>query len=371
MSAPRNPAVAAPLLGLEIMRFVCAVSVLIWHHQHFYVVGAAHVGYVPSQQPGFDWLKPFYLHGWLGVQAFWALSGFIFFWKYAQPVSQGRVRAGRFAWLRFSRLYPLHLVTLLAVLPLIAWYRAQTGQDYVYQHNDASHFLRQLLLASDWDGRSEWSFNGPIWSISIEVLAYAVFFTLSKLGWVRPWQIAAVIGATGVVYALKLTPHPLVLCLFFFYLGGLTHAAWRRMAKLGGTHQASAWWGVALALLGGTALVAAGRLPPMFYVALLAPLAMLVLLRLVRTHSATWQARLTLLGHTTYGSYLLHFPLQLLVANLSGAQPERLPLQHPAWLLGYLVLTFALAAASHRWIEAPAQEALRAWGERRLFRSRA
>mgnify|MGYP006168606019 CR=1 FL=1 len=222
---------AAPaLLGLEVMRFVCALSVLLWHYQQFYVVGPVHADMVHDHggQPWASWLAPFYGHGWLGVQAFWALSGFIFFWKYGQAVADGWVAAGRFAWLRFSRLYPLHLLTLLAMLPLIAWYRAQTGgQDYVYPHNTVENFVLQLFLASDWAGRNEWSFNGPIWSISIEVLAYAVFFALSRLGWVRPWQIGAVIGATGVVYALKLTPHPLVLCLFFFYLGGLTHAGWR------------------------------------------------------------------------------------------------------------------------------------------------
>ena len=227
---------AAPaLLGLEVMRFVCALSVLLWHYQQFYVVGPVHADMVHDHggQPWASWLAPFYGHGWLGVQAFWALSGFIFFWKYGQAVADGWVAAGRFAWLRFSRLYPLHLVTLLAMLPLIAWYRSQTGQDYVYTHNDAEHFVLQLFLASDWAGRSEWSFNGPIWSISIEVLAYAVFFALSRLGWVRPWQIGVVIAAMGAVYALKLTAHPLVLCLFFFYLGGLTHAVWHRVRQAG------------------------------------------------------------------------------------------------------------------------------------------
>ena len=351
----------ATLLGLELMRFICALSVLLWHYQHFYVVGPAsgELGHDHAAQPLADWLAPFYGHGWLGVQAFWALSGFIFFWKYGQSVADAKVTAGRFAWLRFSRLYPLHLLTLLAMLPLIAWYRAQTGHDYVYVHNDVEHFVLQLFLASDWAGRSEWSFNGPIWSISIEVLAYGVFFALSRLGWVRPWQIGAVIAATGAIYALKLTPHPLVLCLFFFYLGGLTHAAWRWLQSA--PDQARRWVhaSMAAALLLGTALAATGVLRPMFYVALLSPLAMLALLALVRPRSKRVARGLTALGHTTYASYLLHFPLQLLVANLSGADPSRLPLHSPAWLLGYLALTFGLASLTYRWFEAPMQALLR------------
>jgi peptidoglycan/LPS O-acetylase OafA/YrhL len=341
------------------MRFVCALAVLIWHYQHFYVVGQAHVGYDAAQQPGHGWLQPFYEHGWLGVQAFWALSGFIFFWKYAQPVASGQVDALRFAWLRFSRLYPLHLLTLLMVLPLIAWYRHQTGRDYVYAHNDLEHFVLQLFMASDWAGRNEWSFNGPIWSISIEVLAYAVFFLLSRLGWVRPWQVLGVIAAMGAVYGLKLSAHPLVLCLFFFYLGGLTHAAWAWQQRTSAPLRRAAAALCGLLLAATTALTAAGALRPMFYVAALAPLAMLALLHLVQPASPWVTRHLTTLGHTTYASYLLHFPLQLLVANLSGADPSRLPLHSPWWLTGYLVLTFGLAALTYRHVEAPAQAWLR------------
>ncbi|MEK8087936.1 acyltransferase [Aquabacterium sp. A3] len=359
---------AAPaLLGLEVMRFVCALSVLLWHYQQFYVVGPVHADMVHDHggQPWASWLAPFYGHGWLGVQAFWALSGFIFFWKYGQAVADGRVAAGRFAWLRFSRLYPLHLLTLLAMLPLIAWYRAQTGgQDYVYPHNTVENFMLQLFLASDWAGRNEWSFNGPIWSISIEVLAYAVFFALSRLGWVRPWQIGVVIAAMGAVYALKLTAHPLVLCLFFFYLGGLTHAVWHWVRQAGERWQLAMNVVVVAGLAGSTALAAWGLLRPMFYLAALAPLGMLALLAVVHPRSSRTAGWLSTLGHTTYASYLLHFPLQLLVANLSGADPSRLPLHSPWWLLGYLTLTFGLAALTYRWIEAPAQRALRGWSDR-------
>lgn len=363
-ASPIRPAVPS-LLGLELVRFVCALSVLLWHYQHFYVVGQAHVGFDAGQQPGAGWLFPFYGQGWLGVQVFWALSGFIFFWKYADAVREGQVSAGRFAWLRFSRLYPLHLLTLLAVLPMVWWYRQQVGQDYVYVHNDLGHFVLQLFLASDWPGRGEWSFNGPIWSISIEVLAYGVFFALCRLGWTRAWQIACVIGAAGMVYALKLTPHPLVLCLFFFYLGGLTHSLWAAMPRWSPGRQRLAWTAMLLALLAGTVLVAQGPLRPMFYVALLAPVALLLSLKLVRPRAQRTVHALTLLGHTTYASYLLHFPLQLLTANLVQGQVQRLPAAHPAWLLAYLALAFGLAALVYRHIEAPAQAALRRWGAAR------
>jgi peptidoglycan/LPS O-acetylase OafA/YrhL len=347
------------LLGLELLRFACAISVLLWHYNHFYVVGAVHQGFSVSAQPLYALLKPFYEAGWLGVQVFWALSGFIFFWKYAQPIARREVAAGRFAMLRFSRLYPLHLLTLLTVAAMAWVYRTAHGVDYVYQFNDWPHFVLQLFMASDWLGRSEWSFNGPIWSVSIEVLVYALFFGLCRLGVTRWWQVLCVIVLAGAVYASKRTEHPMVLCVFFFYLGALTQLAHEALRRLPGAVQQGLVACALLSLASGTALTAMGLLRPMFYVALLAPLAMVLLLRWVQPRSAKIARLIATLGNTTYASYLLHFPLQLLVANLNGGQPERLPLASPLFLLGYLGLSFGLAVLVYRLLELPAQAALR------------
>lgn len=365
MSPPTSStAAAAPktLLGLELMRFACALAVLVWHYQHFYYVGGQPVNFSREAQPWFTWLQPLYHHGFLGVQAFWCLSGFIFFWKYAQPVAQGRVGGWRFAVLRFSRLYPLHLITLLTVTGLLVLYRqrAGAGTDFVYGNNDALHFVLQLFMVSDWASGFEWSFNGPIWSISIEILVYAIFFGLCRLGVIRWWHAVAAIGASGVVYALKLTMHPVVLCLFFFYLGGLTQLAHQALARRPIAQRHAALGAVALALAAGTALALAGWLRPMVYVALATPAAVLVLLAWVQPRSASTAGWITLLGNTTYASYLIHFPLQLLLAATLGPHlAERLPLGSPWWLLGYLVTVFGLSVLVYRWIELPAQDWLR------------
>lgn len=348
------------LLGLELLRFACAISVLVWHYNHFYMAGHTHVGFVLTEQPLYGLLKPFYQAGWLGVQVFWALSGFIFFWKYAQPIAQGRVPGWHFAVLRFSRLYPLHLLTLLAVAAMAWAYERAHGVGYVYAFNDLPHFVLHLFMASDWPGRSEWSFNGPIWSVSIEVLVYALFYALCRLGVTRLWQVMGLIGLAGAVYASKVTAHPIVLCVFFFYLGALTHLAHEALQRLSLGRQRTWLAATALALAAGTALTAVGLLRPMFYTALLAPAAMLLLLCWVQPRSARVSGWIATLGNTTYASYLLHFPLQLAVANLSGGDPTRLPLNEPYWLIGFLALTFTLAVGVYRWIEVPAQAALRA-----------
>jgi peptidoglycan/LPS O-acetylase OafA/YrhL len=100
------------LYGLEIIRFFSALAILIFHFQHFSFVGQAPNNFALMQLPFYDWLKPVYLNGGLGVQIFWGISGFIFFWKYAKVIEQKALNAKHFFVLRFSRLYPLHLLTL-------------------------------------------------------------------------------------------------------------------------------------------------------------------------------------------------------------------------------------------------------------------
>ena len=103
------------LIGLEALRFAAALAVLVWHYRHFLYVGLAPSGYVKEDQPFHAVLAPLYEYGYAGVELFWCISGFIFAWKYGETLRMGGMSLTRFMVLRFSRLYPLHLVTLLAV----------------------------------------------------------------------------------------------------------------------------------------------------------------------------------------------------------------------------------------------------------------
>jgi peptidoglycan/LPS O-acetylase OafA/YrhL len=69
------------LLGLELLRFVAALAVMVWHYQHFAYVADRPVDLLKSELPFYGLLQPFYLAGNYGVWIFWCISGFIFFWK--------------------------------------------------------------------------------------------------------------------------------------------------------------------------------------------------------------------------------------------------------------------------------------------------
>ena len=168
------------LLGLELIRFISALSVLVWHYQHFSYVADKPIDFIQEHQPLYSLFSLFYVSGFYGVKIFWCISGFIFFWKYREAIASSAINYKKFFVLRFSRLYPLHIFTLLLMLALQAIYFAKKDYFFVYQNNDVPHFIYQLFLASNWGFEKGSSFNGPIWSISVEVLIYCFFFLCSS-----------------------------------------------------------------------------------------------------------------------------------------------------------------------------------------------
>ncbi len=168
---------ANKLLGLELIRFLSAFAVLVFHYQHFqFRDGTLSPDFQRTRQPFYSALSFVYEQGFHGVQLFWCISGFIFFWKYRETLAGRRLSGRRFFVLRFSRLYPLHLATLLLVSLLLVLYHRTNGGVFVYRYNDLRHFVLQLFMASNWGFQKGDSFDGPIWSISVEILVYALFY---------------------------------------------------------------------------------------------------------------------------------------------------------------------------------------------------
>src|ERR1700743_2609148 len=97
------------LLGIEILRFLCAFGVILAHYHHFFFVGAWNLDLDSKLQPSLPWygaLRFVYDHGGSAVQFFWAISGYIFYLQYSQKLGAGAVGFSEFFVRRFSRLYP-------------------------------------------------------------------------------------------------------------------------------------------------------------------------------------------------------------------------------------------------------------------------
>src|SRR3954464_15920706 len=116
------------LTSIDALRGLASLAVVLWHWQHFFPPGS-----VPADHyPMFQLLWPLYQYGRWGVELFFTISGFIFFWLYAEPVAAGRVGGWTFAVLRFSRLHPLHVAALLFVAGVQYLHRSATGDDFIY-----------------------------------------------------------------------------------------------------------------------------------------------------------------------------------------------------------------------------------------------
>src|SRR5580704_14385000 len=141
MKPTTAPEPANKLSGLEVLRFLTAFAILVFHYRHFAFVADEPVGLVNDRLPLYRLLRVFYDFGPYGVWIFWCISGFIFFWKYRDDVTDRALSGWKFFVLRFSRLYPLHIVTLLLVAVVQPLYFSLHGYFFVYQDNDLTHFL--------------------------------------------------------------------------------------------------------------------------------------------------------------------------------------------------------------------------------------
>jgi peptidoglycan/LPS O-acetylase OafA/YrhL len=363
MSVPApTPKPDNKLLGLEAIRFVCAVAVLFWHYQHFSFFADAAIGFSRDRQPLYALFRPFYDFGYFGVTIFWCISGFIFFWKYRDPIADRVIGRTQFFVLRFSRLYPLHVSTLLLVATLQIAYFSRNGVYFVFQKNDALHFLLQVFFASNWLSTTSQgdSFNGPIWSISVEVLVYCAFYLLLRFAGRTIWVNVVVLISCLAAKFLHV-PSPIVDCLAFFYVGGLSAIAHRQVGV--GRHRARIH-AVALALVVLAPLAVAlsgvyrGQHFTFLFLISYTPALLFVAARRFAVHPAL-QRSVEVAGNMTYSSYLIHFPIQLAIALAFTTFHRAIPYERLDFFCGFFFLTLLAAYGIFRWFEMPAQSYIR------------
>lgn len=131
-------------------------------------------------------IDPYFEHlvfkeGFVGVNFFFILSGFIIAYNYQKKIEERRTTNREFWIARIARIYPLHLLTLV-ISVLLGGYLASGGWDWL------KHFIANLFLLQPYIPKMDYffSFNSPSWSLGCEQLFYflfpllAVFFAKSK-----------------------------------------------------------------------------------------------------------------------------------------------------------------------------------------------
>jgi peptidoglycan/LPS O-acetylase OafA/YrhL len=338
-----EPADRHRLGSLDALRGIAAIGVAIWHWHNFFMTPSS--GWMEessSALPFYSLLHVAYTKGDWGVDLFFSISGFVFFYHYVKPIAAGKVSAGRFAMWRFSRLYPLHFCTLMLVAALQMCYLHASGRFFIYQANDLGHFLAQLVFASNWMPDSEYSFNGPIWSVSVEVLLYVSFFMLARDRVIGPKACVAAVAVGCVAFYL----HPwLGRGIFSFYLGG---AAFHAFAAPTARNLAAVGVGSVLTL--ATIWSIDG---PLHAATIAIGFPLLVCM------AAAWQVRAQWLGQISYSAYLLHFPLQLAIVTAVAYGAPRPDFSDSATFIAFFVLLTLLSFVSFHFLETPVQDWLR------------
>jgi peptidoglycan/LPS O-acetylase OafA/YrhL len=348
------------LLGLELIRFLSAAAVLVFHYQHFeFRDGALSADFQRTRQPFYAALSFVYEHGFHGVQLFWCISGFIFFWKYRGTIAAGTMSGRRFFVLRFSRLYPLHFATLLLVSLLLIIYHYTNGGIFVYRYNDLRHFVLQLFMASNWGLQKGDSFDGPIWSISVEILIYALFYgSLSIIG--KSWLFNVGVVAVWAVSKFLGVHSPIIDCAALFYAGGLAAILYQSVSNRYRRAATVAAWGLIGVLCWGAWMfdVFSRERVQAPFLLLFTPALLFCLCGDFKI-GATARRCVEAAGNMTYSSYLLHFPLQLALVIGFTACGAEIPFYHPGFFCAFMAVTLLCSYFVYQYFELPAQRVLR------------
>jgi peptidoglycan/LPS O-acetylase OafA/YrhL len=135
------------------------------------------------------------------------LSGFVISYNYARrfetfdgPSYASFLRA------RVARVYPVHLVTLLCVLPMVL-IALHKGWQLNWEGYTAAQFVQNLFLVQTWVPYFKLNWNYPAWSISAEWLLYLVFPLIAiGLAKIRGKRAAWAAVVASVVVSVVLWP---------------------------------------------------------------------------------------------------------------------------------------------------------------------
>ena len=346
--------------SLTGIRALAAFLVLLLHADQNIPIGVASAGVLAR--------------GYLGVDLFFLLSGFILTFVYFESLRKPTAQAFKiFMWHRFIRLYPVH-ITVLAALVFVVLMAGRFG--LTLRAPEAFTFDTlpwQILLLHGWGFSDRVSWNVPSWSISAEWFAYLCFpLVAACLDRVRSEHVLLLVAVTSLAMAAVVfslvgwgLADAWIAPSAFVRIGGefVCGAALCRYAVVRHAIEARSRLndGIALTALTGFFVGAGFGMPDFALIALLAIFIAALATsdglasKLFSTSPMVW------LGEVSYSLYMIHFPV-LRTLNIIF-RPERLHAMGVAaavvaYVLSIVVCVIA-AAALYYLIERPLRVRLR------------
>ncbi len=365
--APVNTAAAISVTqhrrfeALDSLRGVCAILVVMFH--------------MPVASHWRDW--GLVQHGYLFVDYFFVLSGFVIAHAYAERLRTPR-DAGRFMVRRLGRVWPLHVLMLAAFVGLELarlWFDIDGVTPFTRDRSVEAIFTN-LLLIQAFNIHPYLTWNGPSWTLSVEVGCYVVFAALLLVA-PRRWRwigvVLAVIGAVMVLLFARRwmnTTYDLAFprAVYGFFLGCMLQGMWLRIPRLRGS--VATVLEIAVLLLIGL-FIAWATGPVTVAVTLMFVVGVWVFAGEKGAVSRLLDTRpLVTLGRWSFSIYMVHMfviTVVLIVARKLDWMPNGRRIDFGSvWLndffaVGLFVGIVGLALLAHRFVEIPAQR----WIDRR------
>jgi peptidoglycan/LPS O-acetylase OafA/YrhL len=179
---------------------------------------------------------------------------------------------------------------------------------------------------------------------------------LTKSAWLNVVVVAACFDA-----ASRGASWQVVYCLAFFYIGGLAAIMRRAIdaSRYRTMIEAGAWL-AAVAVPPAVIHAAGDQLDRISFPLFLGTTPLLLFCLSRKIAAPGWmQAMIVAAGNMTYSSYLLHFPIQLMIVLCFTAAGHPVPVYSGALFAVYLLTTLLLSYVTFRFFEAPAQRLIR------------
>jgi len=284
---------------LESLRGLAALLVMLYH--------------LPAWIPGYESL-PVISHGYLMVDLFFVLSGFVIALHYHDRI-RNSAQFFYFMKLRWIRLYPVHFVFLVLFLLLecakwVAHRHGMGGAEFqAFSQNGWTGLVQHFFLVQGlgiFPGGAG-TFNGPSWSISTEFYTYALFAAAGLMMNRRPAAFVLALLALGAILFNGAWGgwigqyEEFLRCIYGFFVGVLAFEFRQLGAKIA-AHQLVRWLVplLILALLASPVRVDTG-------VAIIVPLSGLMIWCLLQSHSRALNLPpVKWLGVVSYSLYMSH-----------------------------------------------------------------
>jgi peptidoglycan/LPS O-acetylase OafA/YrhL len=307
--------------------------------------------------------------GYLAVDFFFLLSGFVIWLNYADRITnQRRSAIPMFLWRRIARIWPLHLV-MLAFALVITLVLDLSGRPADPRFPLEALPLHILLLQNwpivqGWFGRTSLDWNDPAWSISSEMFAYLIFpLLVMAVDWKKtstPILLGAIVAFLTIL-AVVMIPRGMIAlgqaipsfgqlrCVTEFAAGTAVGALWLRF------RDRPVVPGMAAAAVATLALAAfrtglAGEIVSL-PIALAGVLLMLALTSNTPGNPLSHRV-IHYLGEISFATYLSHSLLwkafSLVAVHDAGPVP-------PGRMIAFLGLVLVVSIALYHLVERPAQ----------------